>query len=56
MDRHELPMPPHLRRKFDPVATFNKWRAEGCNELFEGIFRIPERLIEAFEREHLDEE
>jgi hypothetical protein len=56
LERREFPMPPHLRRKFDPVSTFNKWRDEGCNELFEGIFRIPEQLIEAFEKEHPAEE
>ena len=30
----------------DPIATVDKWRAEGCDEFFAATFRIPDELVQ----------
>jgi hypothetical protein len=38
-------------KRFDPAETYENWRAEGCNELFQASFEIPPDLVAAFEQE-----
>jgi len=54
MGRHisaSMGIPGETEKDFDPVAVFQKWQAEGCDDLFMAYFKVPKELIARFEAE-----
>ncbi|HEY4328118.1 MAG TPA: hypothetical protein VGN88_00155 [Phycisphaerae bacterium] len=40
------------KKRFDPFEIFQKWRSEGCDEMFGAHFKVPRELIEQYEKDN----